>query len=378
MYIFNPEHDLCLANGDIHFVPPQSAMDFGRDCASLTHFMEGLDDMADIDTPTPKKIVPWGWNSVLRDRLLKEGYDQSLMPTDRQLSTIRELSHREMALKALEYINVQLLSHKTDANTPANPVTENIVTDADYRIAAKSIGEVNQFLKEKRNVVLKAPLSGSGKGIRFVSEALSHSDEGWCRNLIKRHGSVIVEKRFNPVLEFAMLFKCTGGNSLSNSAITENRSVEFIGYSLFYTQNGMYKGNILASDEWIEKEITKYVPHQILELVKRLLKDFLMENIACSYEGFAGIDQFVHLPFEEHSGQQYSYNPAVEINLRMTMGLLAHNIYNRFRKDLKLQDGSHYFEIIRGKKGSGTNYSYAIAHMANLHQGQYCPTESPL
>ena len=82
MYIFNPEHDLCLANGDIHFVPPESALAFGRDCASIVKFMQGLNDEA--------AIVPWGWNSVLCDRLIKAGADKNVLPSEQQLKDIKD------------------------------------------------------------------------------------------------------------------------------------------------------------------------------------------------------------------------------------------------------------------------------------------------
>jgi hypothetical protein len=166
MYIFNPEHDLCLANGDIHFVPPQSALDFGRDCASLTRFMHGLDAQADSDEPQLLKITPWGWNQVLKERLLKEGYAPELMPAEEQLAAIAELSDRRIALKALEYLNSRL-----SKETGTTAVTDMVLfTPANYRIAAGSLAEVEEFIQSCSNVVLKAPLSGSGKGIR-VDEA---------------------------------------------------------------------------------------------------------------------------------------------------------------------------------------------------------------
>ena len=31
IYIFNPEHELCIANGDENFVPPRSAMGFVKE-----------------------------------------------------------------------------------------------------------------------------------------------------------------------------------------------------------------------------------------------------------------------------------------------------------------------------------------------------------
>ena len=102
VYIFNPEHDLCLANGDIHFVPPESALAFGRDCASITRFMHGL---CAVDGSDFGRIVPWGWDFVLKNRLLKEGVDAGLLPTDKQIQQITIPSHRRVALQALEYLN---------------------------------------------------------------------------------------------------------------------------------------------------------------------------------------------------------------------------------------------------------------------------------
>ncbi len=356
MYIFNPEHDLCLANGDIHFVPPQSALDFGRDCASLTRFMHGLDMEADYDGPEPLKITPWGWNSVLRERLLKEGYARELMPTDEQLNAIAGLSDRRVALKALQYLNNRI-ANNNPFDTEAVPYEKlEMFTGAGYRIAAQSLTEVEEYLQRWGNVVLKAPLSGSGKGIRFVAGALSHSDAGWCRNLINRHGCVVVEKRFKPLLEFAMLFKCSNFGDTGSPNMSECK-VKFIGYSLFYTENGMYKGNILASDEWIENEIVKYIPQTSLSLAKAFLSEFFENNIAGRYEGYIGVDQFVYLPFEDKG--EIGYNPVVEINLRMTMGLLAHNIYNMHTNG-DLKDGSHYFEIVREPKDGRMKYSYKI------------------
>lgn len=367
MYIFNPEHDLCLANGDIHFVPPESALAFGRDCASLVKFMQGLDKEADADVGIDKnrwggediagvkKIVPWGWNSVLLNRLVKQGYSSDLLPTIGQIAQITELSHRSVALEALGYVNRALGKSCGDVN-----MQQEIVAPADYRIAAKSVEAAEIFLERCGNVVLKAPLSGSGKGIRFVSGSLSHSDAGWCRNLIARHGYVVVEKRVRPVLEFAMLFRSCAANSVG-----EVSGVQFFGYSLFYTQNGAYRGNILASNEFIEKQISRYVPAALLEKSRLAIMEFLKERIAGKYDGFIGVDQFVYTDFNrlntdvDADAGIYRFNPVVEINLRMTMGLVARNIYDRFSNEYNLQEGSHVFEICRNVPEIG-RYTYKI------------------
>ncbi len=214
------------------------------------------------------------------------------------------------------------------------------MTRPDYRMAATSVEELKGFIAKHRNVVLKAPVSGSGKGIRWVADTLSHSDEGWCRNLFLRHGCVIVEQRLTLKEEFAMLFKVSA------------EDVEFSGYSLFYAENGAYRGNILASDGFIERRLSDRIPLHQLGQVREGLRLFLRERACGRYEGFVGVDQF----FSEESG----FNPVVEINMRMTMGLLARNIYDRFAEQLSIGDGTHRFEIVREKGPAGGKYSFRI------------------
>lgn len=356
MYIFNPEHDLCIANGDIHFVPPQSALAFGRDCADIIKFMYGL------DRNESNKIMPWGWNSVLCDRLRKQGVSEELLPSRQTLENIVELSHRSVAHQALEYVAHQDMSELDCSSNHAVGLKDGgvAIMSPTYRIAAKSLEEVEAFVAGHNNVVLKAPLSGSGKGIRFVSGALSHSDAGWCSNLIAKHGYVCVEKRYRPLMEFAMLFRCAA-------------AVEFVGYSLFYTQNGAYRGNVLGSNEFIKSEICRLVPEELLEEVKGKLIDFLKENVCGRYEGYVGIDQFVCGEFYgfDESGLAESgpddrrlwFQPVVEINLRLTMGLIARNIYDRFSREYNLVDGEKCFEICRDKKDGKMVYSYRICEI---------------
>lgn len=351
MYIFNPEHDLCIANGDIHFVPPDSALAFGRDCASLVRLMEGLDaeaDSAEGAGAPVEKILPWGWNSVLCDRLRKQGIPQSKLPSEEQLRSIVELSHRKLAHTALEYLCENPSMAEIDENSDNQLAA---LIGHDYRIAAGSLEQVELFLKKNPHIVLKAPLSGSGKGIRFVSEKLSHSDAGWCRNLIAKHGYVVAEKRMLPLLEFAMLYKTDGCGG-----------VNFLGYSLFWSENGAYRGNVLASNDFIKGKIEEYLPSGMVERVEKLLEEFLKTNVAGKYEGFVGVDQFICRDPYGLSGavERLLYNPVVEINLRMTMGLVARNIYDNFAPEFGLQQGSHIFEICRNIPEKG-RYSYRIA-----------------
>ena len=162
--IFNPEHDLCIADGREDYIPPASAVEFGEQGRWIERFMgQG------------EEIVPWGWNRVLRKRLQQEGIPTDLLPDDSVLDMLRRNSRRELAVELLGRL------YGMEACASSRSRICRMLTP-DYRVVAGSLVEIKEFLEEKRRVVLKAPLSGSGKGIRFVTGELTESDCGWCRN----------------------------------------------------------------------------------------------------------------------------------------------------------------------------------------------------
>jgi hypothetical protein len=188
----------------------------------------------------------------------------------------------------------------------------------DYRIVAKSVREIEAFVSVNGSAVLKSPLSGSGKGIRFVRERLSESDEGWCRRTLDKQGAVIVEQRFEIIKECAMLFEC------------HHKGIDFIGYSLFESRNGAYSKNILASNEEIEDIIAGYISRDTLIAIREDLTAILADALVGHYEGFLGIDQIIC------QTDSPVFIPVSEINLRMTMGLIARNQYDHFYLPLAL------------------------------------------
>ena len=287
IYIFNPEHDLCLANGDENFVPPRSAMGFAN---------ENMDLSERLKRPNKhrRQIIPWGWNHSLRKRLINEGIDPSALPSEEELRFIRTHSRREFALE----VHSRLSCGNSQVMGP------------DYRIVATSVGEIEAFISANGSAVLKSPLSGSGKGIRFVRERLSESDAGWCRRTLDKQGSVIVEQRFEIIKECAMLFEC------------HHEGIDFIGYSLFESRNGAYSKNILASNEDIEDLIAGYIPRDTLIDIRENLTGILSDTLAGHYEGFLGVDQMIC------QTDSPVFIPVSEINLRMTMGLIARNQYD--------------------------------------------------
>ena len=287
IYIFNPEHDLCIANGDENFVPPRSAVGFAKENMDLSEHLRRPNKQS-------RWIIPWGWNHSLKKRLINEGIDPATLPSEDELQFIRTHSRREFALDVHSRLSCG----------------DSQVVGTDYRIVATSVSEIEAFISANGSAVLKSPLSGSGKGIRFVRDKLSESDEGWCRRTLDKQATVIVERRFDIIKECAMLFEC------------HYEGIDFIGYSQFESRNGAYSRNILASNEEIEDMIAGYIPRDTLIAIREDLTAILADTLAGHYEGFLGVDQIIC------QTDSPIFIPVSEINLRMTMGLIARNKYD--------------------------------------------------
>ena len=317
--IFNPEHDLCLANGDANYVPPASALRFARQEAHLMKsiYGDGCEACAAEDVRLTQafkhsgtqafeqSIVAWGWDASLVRRLIKRGVPRELMPTDEQLATIRRLSHRRTALSAAKACGFKPMGEE-----------------------AFRLSEVQTLLDRHRRVVLKAPWSGSGRGLRWVDNALSAHDADWLEKLLATQGSVIVEPRCEVVQDFALEYYIGGQGreaysstqALQNSSTQafKQSSISFKGYSWFETQNGVYRENRLLSDDEILRRLSAYIPIEKLISAKSAIETWLAAEVEPQYEGPLGIDMFVY-----KAADGYALNPMVEINFRHTMGHVA-------------------------------------------------------
>lgn len=344
-YIFNPEHDLCLANGSPTFVPPSSALKFGHDCSDILETVLGRSCDGDA-------IVPWGWDNVLKYNLLKTGTPEVLLPSEETLEQIRTLSHRRMAIKAGQYIRERLKgSGQENSVAMESGLAGFLVKGTPKEIDRPD--KVTGFLEKYPNAVFKAPWSGSGKGLRWVrSNEFSHSDRGWCRNVIARQGSIIAEPRENVVCDFAMLFR-----SISSGIIFE-------GYSLFDTDNGAYRSNILASDRYILAHLSSFVPEKVLAAVRRHLTQFLQDNFAGRYEGYLGADMFICRENADSQGK-YFLNPCVEINVRMTMGLLARKYFDRYMQQGTIPVYSGAYNADAYRMDIDGRYRFSVVYAPN-------------
>ncbi|MBQ0016758.1 MAG: hypothetical protein KBT04_07230 [Bacteroidales bacterium] len=287
--IFNPEHDLCLANGNAHFMPPQSALQRATsDCDCMrAMYPESIAVCAAnagtayhaLSNKLDVCFIPWGWNAALKWQLLQQGIPDTLLPSDEQINIIRELSHRSVAL-------------------PLKPDTHQAV----------SLSDIESLLKITPRIVLKAPWSGAGRGLRWVDNRLSEHDIKWCRKVISDQRCVMVEPRRTVEVDFAMEFWCDA-----------TQGCLFIGYSLFGTRNGVYQSNLSMNDDDIERHLSQWVSIDSLLYAKNNTIQWINQHITPYYKGPLGVDMFIY-----RDTDSYMLNSCVEINMRHTMGMVAH------------------------------------------------------
>lgn len=330
IFIFNPETDYALALGTAHYNPPRSiiklrkAMQLIPACMASTgdviivseDFSPKLyPDKSHLDMAVEKKIltiplsraaemfkqrdeidwrvVPWGWNHTLRCQLLDAGFNENLLKTEKEIDTLRSLSHRHTTIPFQESLKSSLPEMK-------------IKTAKEFF----TVDEAVRFASLHEKVFFKAPWSSSGRGvIQYPSPILSeHKLKEWLNGFIHRQGSVMGEPALNRVIDFATEWYITDGKA------------HFLGLSIFNTTKaGRYLGNMKVSQEEIDKTLSNLSPYWNEKIISAQLKA-IEDLISPYYSGPVGLDMLMD--------SEGTIDPCVEINLRHTMGMISLNDYS--------------------------------------------------
>ncbi|MDE6402279.1 MAG: hypothetical protein K2K86_00550 [Muribaculaceae bacterium] len=321
LYLFNPENDLALAADMPHFTPPSAALKLKSAACMLPMWYADEDDyimVSDECLPTcvamaerhgikvtfvtevpvdVTGISPWGWSRHTRQQLLSHGCKPLLLPDDGVLDNIRNLSHRRLTVQIYNALKNNGFPY------PLPPVPQEV----------SSLGYLTAELEAGRYKFVKSPWSGSGRGVVDTMTMPTRQVLRLAEGGIKRQGSVMVEERLTKVCDFAMLFDMKYGEA------------HFVGYSVFFNENySTYGGNILADNDQLEAMIGRYVSVEQLLVTRRALEQAVVKVIDGKYEGPLGIDMMVY-----RCGDEYRVAQCVEVNLRMTMGRVAHELVKR-------------------------------------------------
>lgn len=321
IYLFNPENDMALANFTPYYKAPEEIVHMANDLSVLPAWYAPQNSIIKVDSllrasllkeqsPAPELIPqvewidswkdlpyrPWGWNPSLLHTLQTSGVSPKHLLTDEQMKKLRFLSGRQRCVEILQSF----------------PCTDYLCGKATI---CNSLTQVKDLVSSTGECILKAPWSGSGRGlVRISPTSWTSSVEGWLARILRVQGEIMVEPLYNKEKDFAMEF------------YSEEGKVHFAGYSLFETDpHGNYKANILLSDEHIEEDLSQYIPITILHSVCQTLEKNLSQLLGKDYQGYLGADMMIC-----HTSNGYSLHPCVEINLRMNMGIVSHIIFSRY------------------------------------------------
>ena len=284
LHIFNPEHDMALASGSRNYTPPRIIRQMREELSWLPRlWAEEGDSVWPLTGEDVGRVEPWGWDSAVRETLLKAGVAEEILPTNEFIADVRRLSSREMAVKALQEM-------RSGGN-------EDLCGESWW------CRDIEDVIAHEGRIVIKAPWSSSGKGLLFADGRLTEKQKGWVRNVIGRQGGVAVERLCEKRHDFALEY-----------VIGAERRADCLGISVFVNNtNGSYGWNMLCPHNR-KLEMLGLDEERIKRFVA-LHKAFLEKEIAPYYTGPVGIDMM------ECDGG--IVNPCVEINLRRTMGHVA-------------------------------------------------------
>lgn len=358
LHLFYPENDLALARNLEHYTAPPAAVrlrmsgallglwygvpgdrvvDYGTDSRwyrnARTRYALGPELYA--GDPSGLEAAPWGWSRASRLEFERLGFSKDKLPTDATLDRMRELSHRRTSS-----LISQALSRTLDF--PIAPAACELT----------SYKAVEEYVRKTGDSVLKLPWSSSGRGLILCNPTDLESHKGEIEGLLKRQATLMGEPKLNKTLDFALLFTMHDGHCT------------FDGYSVFRTvQFGSYAGNILAPQAALHAEIEEKVPK--IDRITEALPPIIEEIIGRDYDGTLGVDMIAV------DGAEYDVSPAVELNLRMTMGHVCRLFY-----DLHVVDGATgMFSVMT--EGSGVDDTCIVGTRISSGRLSLSPPHSP-
>ena len=201
---------MALASGETNYMAPASARQMASDLALLpmwyaeagsavlapsaynADFLKTKSELLGMDVALltePEvadgkdwKFSPWGWDPALRKRLMTLGAGQTELPSADYMNILREHSHRLQAVKLL----------------PGLRLNEYFCGESFY---LSTLAECSAFVEGREACLLKAPLSGSGKGLNWCKGIFTTFISGWCARVAASQGGVVGEPIYNKVEE---------------------------------------------------------------------------------------------------------------------------------------------------------------------------------
>jgi hypothetical protein len=329
VYYFNPTCELAVANGSFSYQPPLLLQEMENDLSVLPFAFCSENDFVLTENPPSAEflhrlkiagfnlprfcslaeleslpdgsfeaISPWGWSPAAHFKLknLKEKCTES--------SVFDWKSEHKLLFE--RSTSLDLLTGLLDNNPP------------DWFIKKEMIGkkvtnckEIDLLLEKHPRLVLKAPMSSSGRGIQIIRNAkLNTSNKQWISGVLKQQSYLVAEPYLEKLIDLSFQFR-----------VLSDSKIEYLGFSVFETNsNGQYRGTLIHPD------LKKIVPDEnasewmkMISVAAEIIRNALEPSIyAHCHRGFLGVDAMIF----KHQ-KCLLMQPCIEINSRMNMGILT-------------------------------------------------------
>jgi len=352
LFLFNPTCEMAVANGSFSYQPPLLLQEMERELAILPFVFCSPDDFVLTENkPRPDflrelinagfglpkfctleeleampdgtfdKIIPWGWSPAshfyLKKLKQKCSDEFKMSPVFHWNDEHKKLYERSTSKEFLTGI-LSRLKYDWIIN---DDLTGHIIFDLD---------ELEALLKKYRQLVVKAPLSSSGRGIQMIRKPeLDNARKQWISGILKQQKYLIAEPLLDKIIDFSFQFRI----------LPENKT-EYLGLSFFETNsNGQYLRTFI---NFSNKNIPDKTISENIQLVADTISSALSSSVYSRlYQGYLGVDAMI-FRYEN----RLILHPCVEVNCRANMGILS-----KYIEDKVQVESCGKFELFYGAPG---------------------------
>lgn len=362
VYYFNPTCELAVANGSFSYMPPLLLQEMEGNLSMLPFiFGTSIDYVLTDQLPTPdfilklqdsgfvlpnfvifselevlpdhalKSIQPWGWSPSVHFKLksLKEKCTDEFKesPVFDWKNEHRLIYERKSSLEFLKKI--------TSNASPEWFISNSLIGEIVY-----SCNEIEDKVQKLGKIVLKSPMSSSGRGIQIIRQPkLNEANKQWISGILKQQKYLIAEPFLEKFMDLSFQFQ-----------VFSKTSIEYVGYSIFETNtNGQYRGTVINPDlEVILPEFNVGKIKEMIESSAQMILEELRDSVySNSYQGYLGVDSML---FKEDG--KVRIQPVIEINSRMNMGILTMLLEKNIHPE-----ATGKFELFYGRQGDFYDFS---------------------
>lgn len=362
VFYFNPTCELAVANGSFSYMPPLLLQIMESDLSILPFiFGTSSDYVLTDDIPSPdfilkltdsgfvlpkfsgfpelevlpdhaiQTIQPWGWSPAVHFKLknIKEkcGNEFKQSPIFDWKNEHRLIFERKTSLEFLKKLT-------------SNELPDWFISNSKIGEMVYSCHEIEDKLLKHGKIVLKSPMSSSGRGIQIIRQPkLNEANKQWISGILKQQKYLVAEPFLEKVVDLSFQFQ-----------VFSKSDIKYLGHSIFETNtNGQYRGTIIHPD--LQQILPEFNTNKIGEMIEssaKLILEGLRDSVYSNwYKGYLGVDSMI---FTEDS--KVKMQPCIEINSRMNMGILTILLERNIH-----QEAMGKFELFYGKQGDFFDFS---------------------